>query len=227
MNDLSILTVNFNTPEFIFTLNKSLRKRFPEFTNKLIVVDNGNVKLPEGNLTEMIVHYFDNELYKVLDELPLSKFPAAGNYNSAHHALTIDWAIKNLVKTKYLLLLDSDILFKENPLKYYEMIKNANAALLGFKRTTYKVPCIAPWCCFIDVEKMKKHNFSFFDFNRILYVNDNLTHDTGASLYEDFINAGEKIIEIPDNLYYLHFKGGSVFNDKCKQWIIKNENLWK
>lgn len=227
-NDLSIMTVNFNTPFFIHSLNKSIRKWAKWFNGKLIVLDNSTKveKLPNIDTEELSIKHIDNSIYECIDKLPKSKYKVAGNYNSARHCITIDFGIKNFVNTKYLMLLDSDILFKTDFFKYFNKFRESDASLMGYKRTTYKIPCIAPWCCFINVEKMKSNNISFFDFNRILYVNDNLTHDTGASLYEDFVNIGEKVLELEDNLYYKHFKGGSVEIEKCKKWLIDNSELW-
>ncbi len=228
MDNLTILTVNFNTPEYIFALSKSLIKFFPEYKNSLIVVDNSTKKVyAEGTYNNLKIVYFDNNNYKELEELKPSKYPAAGNYNSAHHSLTLDWSIKNLVKTDYLLLLDSDIVFTKQIKPYYDEFVKNDYALYGFKRTTYKCPTIAPWCCFINVKKMRELNINYYDFNRILYVNDNLTHDTGASLYEDFIKAGCKIKETQDNYFWLHFKGGSVFKDRGMMWLKQHSQYWK
>ena len=227
MDNLTLLTVNFNTPEYIFALSKSIKKFFPEYKNKLIVVDNSTRKTFDAGMTgDLNVVYFDDTLYKELEALPPSKYTIAGNYNSAHHCLTIGWAINNLVKTDYLLLLDSDIVFTKNVKPFFDDFINNDYSLYGFKRTTYKCPAIAPWCCFINVKKMRDLNITYYDFNRILYVNDNLTHDTGASLYEDFVRAGCKIKETPNNYFWLHFKGGSVFKDRGILWLNQHRQYW-
>ena len=50
--------------------------------------------------------------------------------------------------------------------------------------------------------------------------------DTGASVYEDVVNAGLKIVETPDNTYYRHFKGGSVFKENGLNWLLSNARVW-
>ena len=228
MDNLTILTVNFNTPDYIYALVKSLHKYASWYKKPLIVVDNSTRKvLPQGNACGMDVVYFDTHNYSVLQALPKSRYAAAGNYNSAHHSITIDWAIKNLVKTPYVLLVDSDIVFTRDFRSNYDLFVSGGYALAGYKRTQYACPTIAPWCCFINVKKMVELGLSYFDFNRILYVNDNLTHDTGASLYEDFKKHNLPVLETPDNLFWLHFKGGSVFKDKGIAWLVRNSQYWR
>lgn len=211
-SNLSIMTVNFNTPEFIFALYNSLKKQNSWFQGTFYVIDNSDIKvLSKFNSKEIEIYHFDNNLYHFLDILPKSKYKVAGNYNSARHAFTIDWGIKNIIKTDHLLLLDSDIILnKDIEFLYREFVAN-NYALMGYKRTTYEKFCIAPWFCFINVKMMRELDLNYFDQNRILYVNDNLKYDTGASLYEDFISHNKKIKEYNnDNEFYIHLKGGSV-----------------
>ena len=225
-NNLSILTVNFNTSEYIFALNKSLRKYNKWYSSPITVYDNSTKKeLPEGDCGELDIKYVDDKIYEVLNKLPKSKYPAAGNYNSARHTKTIDMILSEC-KSDYCLLVDSDIIFKQNFKPLFDDIVKNDYFLMGFKRTTYKKHCIAPWACFINLKKYRELNLSFFDFNRILYVNDNLDYDTGASLYEDAIKNHLKIKELPDNSFYIHFKGGSVFKEKGLKWLKDNIKIW-
>ena len=225
-NDLAIITVNFNTPEYIFALNKSLRKYNPWYKEKLIVYDNSIKKVLPDVITDVLdVRYVEDKIYECLDKLPPSKYPAAGKYNSARHTLTIDKILKEC-KADYCLLVDSDIIFKNNFQKLFEDFTKNDYFLMGYKRTTYKKHCIAPWCCFINLKKFREYSLNFFDFNRIIYVNDNLDYDTGSSLYEDAIKNNLKIKELPDNSFYIHFKGGSVFKENGLNWLKQNYKLW-
>ncbi len=222
----AILTVNFNTPEYIFALNKSLRKYNSWYKGNLIVYDNSTEKvLPDGITDCFDVRYVDNTIYECLDKLPPSKYPAAGRYNSARHTLTIDKMLKEC-DTDYCLLVDSDIIFTRDFHNLFDDFVKNDYFMMGYKRTTYKKHCIAPWCCFINLKKFREYNFNFFDFNRILYVQDNLEYDTGASIYEDAITNNLKMKELPDNSFYIHFKGGSVFKENGLNWLRKNYKLW-
>lgn len=226
MDNLTIMTVNFNTPEFIYTLVSSYKKYNSWCKEKIYVIDNGCVKdIPEGEYSDFILEDFDKSLYRDLEQY--SKNSKEKTLASAHHAFTIDWFIKNRVKTDYLLLIDSDIIFKrsfENELK--EFIEN-DYGLMGFERTTYSCHCIAPWACFINVKKMKDLKLNYFDINRILFVNDNDTHDTGASLFEDFRKNDVKIKSTADNTFYIHLKGGSLNKKKRVDFIRKYKDIWK
>lgn len=219
-NNLTIFTVNHNTPLLIYALAKSLRKQNPWCNSTLHVIDNSNKKeLPEVHNSNFIVEYFDNDLYKQLETYAArSKDKTLG---SAHHAFTIDWFIKNRVATDYLLLVDSDIVFTANFEKYFEEFVKNDYLLMGYKRTTYKCPTIAPWCCFVNVKKIKELRLNYFDINRILYVNNNYTHDTGASLYEDAIGLNCKIKELPNNLFTQHLKCGSSSPQRHKSFLSR------
>lgn len=219
-NNLTIFAVNHNTPLLIYALNKSLRKQNPWCNSVLHIIDNSNKKeLPEVHTNDFIVEYFDNNLYKPLETYAIgSKDKTLG---SAHHAFTIDWFIKNRVDTDYLLLVDSDIVFTANFEKYFnEFVKN-DYLLMVYKRTAYKCPTIAPWCCFANVKKIKELRLNYFDINRILYVNNNYTHDTGASLYEDAIRLNCKIKELPNNLFTQHLKCGSGSPQRHKSFLSR------
>lgn len=225
-NNISIMTVNYNTPEFIFTLISSFKK-YNKWckTLKIDVIDNGvNKELPEGSFDNFTVKYFDKKLYSFLEKYKYKSKDKT--LASAHHSYTIDWYIKNVCKTDYLLILDSDIIFTRSfETELNDFIKN-NYFLMGFERTNYKCHCIAPWACFLNIKKMKEQKLSYFDINRILYVNGNVTHDTGASLYEDAIKLNNKIKKTKDNTFYLHLKGGSLDRSKRMKFILKYKKIW-
>lgn len=231
INDLTIATVNFNTPEYIHALAHSIAKYTPSYHNALYVVDNGTTnRLPNGRLTMngicmLDVHHVDTSIYTDIDKLPPSKYPAAGSYNSARHAKTIDWMM-NRITTKYMLLVDSDVVIIQNIESIINDFINSHATLMGYKRTTYKHPCIAPWACLIDLQSIHAYNIKFYDATRMLYVHDLVDYDTGASFYEDVINNGLHCIETADNTYYRHFKGGSVYKEQGLAWLSKNLKVW-
>lgn len=221
MNQLTIVTVNHNTPFLIYTLLRSLHKYNAWYKNPLYVIDNSTIHtLPQVQTQDIVIEYFDNTLYAGLERYArTSKEPTLA---SAHHAFTVDWFIRNRVNTDYLLLVDSDILFTRSCLPYFQEFIHHNYALMGYERTTYAKHTIAPWCCFINIKKMKSHMFNYFDINRILYVNNNMQYDTGASLYEDFKIVNEPIKTIPDNLFTIHLKCGSNNPQKHDKFISEH-----
>ena len=231
INEITIATVNFNTPEYIFALARSIAKYNPNYTNPLLVIDNGNInRLPPvtckvDNVCGLSIHHVDNTIYNELNEMPISKYPAAGQYNSARHAKTIEYLLDKIT-TRYVLLVDSDVVIIQDIEPIVANFIKRGAALMGYKRTTYTHPCIAPWACLIDLQQIKNNNIHFYDANRMLYVNDLVDYDTGASFYEDIVNAGLKIVETPDNTYYRHFKGGSVFKENGLNWLLSNARVW-
>ena len=231
MNDLTIATVNFNTPEYIFALGHSLHKYNTWYVNDLLVFDNSLTnKIPSKRFTPnnnatMNVHHVPDVIYTDINKLPESKYPAAGKYNSARHAKTIMYLMEN-IQTKYLLLVDSDIVFTTNFMPVYDYFINSGAVLQGYLRTTYHHPCIAPWACWFNLDVIRQNHLKFYDATRMLYINDIVDYDTGASLYEDVHSLGLKCNYTKDNTFYRHFKGGSVFKDKGLQWLRDNINLW-
>ncbi len=230
-NDFTIATVNFNTPEYIHALAHSIAKYNPGYRNALYVVDNGTThRLPPGKLNMkglclLDVHHVDTSIYNDINQWPPSKYPAAGSYNSARHAKTIDWLMSR-IDTNYMLLVDSDVVIVQNIETIVNDFINSHATLMGYKRTTYKHPCIAPWACLIDLRSVRMNNIKFYDESRMLYAHDLVDYDTGASFYEDIIQKGLHCIETADNTYYRHFKGGSVFKAQGLAWLSNNLKVW-
>lgn len=131
------------------------------------------------------------------------------------------------ISTDYCLLVDSDVVFTVNFLDLFNTVSTNNIFLCGYERTTYKHHCIAPWCCLINMKLYNAYKLHFYDEQRILYINNCLDYDTGSSLYEDAKKLNLPIISTPDNLYYIHFKGGSVFKTAGLNWLNKNQYLWR
>ena len=117
-------------------------------------------------------------------------------------------------------------IFTRSFLPEFTRFKESHAFLMGYKRTTYHTPCIAPWCCFINMGQYRSYKLKFFDMTRMLYINDNRDYDTGGSLYEDAERLNLPIISTEDNTFYIHFKGGSVFKERGLLWLRKNQAIW-
>ena len=88
---------------------------------------------------------------------------------------------------------------------------------------------LAPWFTLVNAYKFNRLGLKYYDENRMLFVNNNTTHDTGAVFLEDCQCMGESIYELPDDTeYYIHYKGGSYMNkDNVMLWLHSNEHYWK
>lgn len=133
-------------------------------------------------------------------------------------------------KTKYGLLVDSDVIFKHKIDKLLEVMATNTAAIMGEiqgDRGGYRLhPRIAPWFCLIDVEQIKSKKIKFHDQTRIEKTNstyfykavplnpfiNNTTpfYDVGATFYEDINKCGMKILNAKGiSKYFTHYEGAS------------------
>ena len=225
-NELAIITVNFNTPEYIKPLVSSLKKSNPWVNTPVTVFDNSTInKLSEGSYNGYVVKHVPDYIYQDINNLPPSKYPAAGSYNSARHAITLQYAL-SLIDSDFCLIADSDIVFTVNFSKLFDTVKRSNSFMCGYERTTYTHRAIAPWCCILNMNLYRKYGMKYYDSSRMIYINDLTDYDTGASILEDAERFGFNIIKTPDNLYWVHFKGGSVFKQAGINWLNKNKHLW-
>lgn len=216
--NLTILTVNHDTPEFIYTLVSSYLKYNRNWLNTKITIIDNSVKshvFADGEYEHFTIETIDDSLYESLTKYcNTTKEPTLA---SAHHALTIDWFMKNRVNTDFLLIIDSDILFTRSFEQEYNEFVKSSCIMSGFKRITYIKPCIAPWACFINMRLVKQYRLNYFDINRILYVNNNMQYDTGASFFEDCVKNGCKVNALEkDNTFYLHMKRWYIEHNKTQ-----------
>ena len=229
-NELTIATVNFNTPTYLMPLTNSLRKSNPWYIGKINVYDNGDVKtIEEGETLAYIGHFIDNDvLYKEFNTMKEPNDPGCRHFCSAKHCKTIDYIIKN-TKTKYILICDTDVIFTKNFKELFETFKNENYAVCSYiKKPNGYSDRLAPWFTFMDIEQLENNNINYYDEKRMLFVNGNNKDDTGAVLLQDCIKNDLKILEIPeDNYYYYHFKGGSYLPfEIVKKWLMKYKEYW-
>lgn len=222
LDQLTILTASFNNNLLTGMMLKSFKKQVGKLPN-VVIVDNGNKTPVDDNLKECF-NVIDNFNYKLLsNELQSSR----------NHCKSIDYALKNCIKTKWVLLVDNDVLF-------YPELKNF---LINLDETKYDAigeigwditppNRLFPYFCLINVEKFNKENLNYFDRNRIVSFNmpnhtdpikDNL-YDTGYSFLEDIKN-NWKIFNIKISNYCNHLKGASLRNKDYLLWLKNNKNL--
>jgi glycosyltransferase involved in cell wall biosynthesis len=119
------------------------------------------------------------------------------------------------ITSKYVLLVDSDVLFLEDIEKPYKLFKDGGFALMGEVvgdrggKSLY--PRVNPWFCFIDLEQLKKHGIKFYDKERTdKSKNTERVYDIGSTMFEDVVNADLMVANVKlENKYFKHYEGMS------------------
>ena len=207
MLDLTLATCNYNTPEILETMLKSWKQVNGDVTNKCLVVDNSTEKASYKFLEK-------NKIWHV-------KNPGGTHPNGVQIAL-------DMVKTKYMLLVDTDIIFKKNLLEVFSQYVSMNYNMVGevcgdrggfqlFRR-------VNPWFCLIDVEFVNYYSIRFTDMNRIratrsegFFKNNPIAvnagakqYDVGATFLEDVMKHNGAVYNIRlEDEYFKHFEGMS------------------
>ncbi len=208
ITDLTLLTCNYNTNDLLLTMLKTFFCNIQQLI-PIIIVDNSD-REPISKLCKTLFTVIDNTNYQI-----------TGNYNqpSKNHSASIDYALKNLIETKYCLLCDTDIIFKGDIDKFIEYRHDYN--VIGTIQETGVPPeRIVPFCCLIDIKKFKDDNINYYDPKRCIknavsgIITNGYEYDTGASFYED-IKDSWKIKNITNTSdYYEHIGHGSFSNFK-------------
>jgi hypothetical protein len=209
MKDLSLITCSFETPLITETMLKSFKSIHNEF-------DSMNIVIMENSR--------DEETRNMLDSYGIPYVKNSGGT----HSKSMDIAFEKC-KTKYALVVDTDIIFKKNIVPVFGMIQNNKIDLCGLEcgdRGGYKLMTrIHPWFMFVNVEKINKLGIKFHDEDRInktqsqgFYQNvpinniklDEPMYDVGSTFYEDVKNHGLKIANTPViQNWFQHYEGSS------------------
>jgi hypothetical protein len=120
----------------------------------------------------------------------------------------------NLVKTRYILLVDSDILFLKDIRGPFEKFKDGGFALMGEVvgdrggKSLY--PRVNPWFCFMDLDQLKNNNIQFYDHHRTKVLKSEKIYDIGSTMFEDVIKAGLTVADVKlEGKYFKHYEGMS------------------
>lgn len=189
INDLTIITCSFNTP----FVTENMLKSFQYIHNKkqkIILIENSNI--------------IDENQFLSKNNIPFIVI------DTKTHIASIDYAIK-ICKTRYALLIDTDIIFLKNIESLFQKIQNQNFTLIGelSKVVPGKVlkKRICPWFCFINIENVNKNNINFYDDSRL---GADKHYDVGSSFFEDINNKKLNIGIINQNSgYFKHYIGMS------------------
>lgn len=235
IEDLTLITCSYNTPIITETMLKSFKQMHSELSNmNILIIENST----------------NNETQLILDSNKISYIKNPGGT----HSKSLDNAFRNC-KTKYALVVDTDIIFKRNVTTIFKKIKESNVHLCGIAcgdRGGFKLmPRIHPWFMFVDVEEVRNNNIKFHDKIRIKNTRSELfygncpinniisTHpmyDVGCSFYEDIKNANLNICNIPSlENWFVHYEGSSWqrnsddahFKELGKQvWDAYQKEIW-
>jgi len=198
--DLTILTCNYNTPELIVNLLKSVKSTSSQLPN--VVVMNTS----EGNSDLLI-------------ENGIPHF----NFRNGIHGEAVNLGFQK-IKTRYVLLVDSDVIFLQDFSKAFERFKSGKFTLMGKVVGDCGVvslhPRVEPWYCFIDLDVLKKHKIKFFDRDR--HMQRHLQHvdtlyDVGSTMFEDVLRNNLTVGDVDlSGKYFKHYGGMSWHVEKFK-----------
>lgn len=192
MNDLTIVSCNYNTNDLILNLVKSIKNTCSEKYD-ILIINTGSGSTP---YEEMAYGASYNDMW------------------DSSHGEGVNRAMR-MVKTRYMLLVDSDVLFLQDIQKPYQAFKDGDYALMGEvvgdrggKRIHQRVN---PWFCFIDNHKLLEWNIKFYDHYRSKVNNaSDKIYDIGCTMFEDVLSKNLTIADVKlENKYFKHYEGMS------------------
>lgn len=194
MNDLTILTCNYNTPHQIDNLLKSVKLTSSQLP-KIVMMNTSNID--------------ECELPLQLNSIPYY------NARGFSHGEAVNLAFKKIT-TKYVLLVDSDVLFLKDFKPAFDKFKSSGLTLMGKVvgdcggKQLY--PRVEPWYCFINLENLKRHKIEFFNIEKTRESKQSggRVYNVGSTMFEAVENAGLLIGDVDlENKYFKHYGGMS------------------
>lgn len=195
MSDLSIVVCNHDTPDLIKNLVTSI-KNVSITVPEILVIETGDSKKKLG-WEDMIQGGVSYHRY----------------YNQSHgNGVNRSF---DLVRTRYMLLVDSDVLLLDDIEKPFNLFKDGGFTLMGEVvgdrggKSLY--PRVNPWFCFMDLEQLKKHGIKFYDKERTdKSKKSGRVYDIGSTMFEDVVNADLMVANVKlENKYFKHYEGMS------------------
>jgi hypothetical protein len=119
-----------------------------------------------------------------------------------------------MVDTKYMLLVDSDVLFLKDIKHPFEKFKESGLTLMGEVvgdrggKSIYDR--VNPWFCFMNLDDLKSNNIKFYDHHRTKVLKSEKIYDIGCSMFEDVVGKGLWVGDAKmENKYFKHYEGMS------------------
>ena len=189
--DITLLTCNYNTPELVINLLKS-------------------VKTTCKNLPNVVVMDTSSSNSEALNDLGITNYL----FRNGIHGEAVNLGLQK-IKTRYVLLVDSDVIFLKDFSPAFERFKSSNLTIMGkvvgdcAGKKLY--PRVEPWYCFIDLFQLKSKKISFFDRDRSKKdKSKERIYDIGSTIFEDISNAGLLIGDVDlEGKYFKHYGGMS------------------
>lgn len=216
LEDLTLISCSYNTPDVTETMIKSFKYVENQYLvhNKIriLISENSTNELTENMLIKNGIDYIRNPAFT--------------------HSEGVQSLLDNC-KTKYALLVDTDIIFKLSISPLVELMENTDATLMGEvcgNRGGYNLkPRVHPWFCLINVDNIKKYKIKFTDVNRItksnsshfykhvpildnnVKIDPNISlYDVASTFYEDILFHNLKVVPYNEiNKWFTHYEGTS------------------
>jgi hypothetical protein len=133
--------------------------------------------------------------------------------NTIYHSPSVDYLLKK-VKTKYCLLVDTDVIFLKSNNDLFKKFIDSRAIVMGkIFQHPRKRPRIDPCYMLVDVERINKEGVKFHDANRTDASgadSNGIEYNVGSSFLEDIRKKDLKILDYDgEGMYYKHYGGMS------------------
>jgi hypothetical protein len=149
-NDLTIVCCSYNTPDVFELCLKSFVFHHGNGPHRIVIIENST-----GLATQELLD---------LNNIPYLKNPGGT------HSLSVELGL-GLVKTRYALLIDTDVLFKQPIDAVFRFFQQQQFTLLGEVQADrggfLLYPRVAPYFCLIDMAPIRSAKIRFHDEERI------------------------------------------------------------
>jgi len=157
-DNLTLFTCTYNSNFLLKIMVMSFFKQIKKDI-QVVILDNGNKEPCDSNFAEQFT-VIDNKNYKLT--------PYFKDNISQNHCASIDYALKNCIKTKYVLLCDCDIIFKKSIKTFFDYLDTLEdfdcIGEVGYD--VFPPNRLFPYFCLINVDKFKSDNINYFDKKR-------------------------------------------------------------
>ena len=227
MNNLTIISCSYNSPWLLRNMIHYIKK-FYDISDILICENSDNV----DDLKENVL-FLENEGIKYI----INNYKKRQHFDDHAHGVRL---LFDNVKTKYALLLDTDIELKKNINDILDMMESNNAVAAGYIGNRLNTRTrIYPWFMLVNIEMIKKYE---------LYFNEEQVHseytlseqnkprpDTGSQFLEECFENKLPVLKINDvcedynhTPWHIHHEGLSWSEKRSENAIFthrQNKNI--
>ena len=230
----TIAIIHYNTPELTEACIKSLRKVGCQWP--IVILDNSDER--PFKLKMKGVKVLNNTKGKIIDfDKFLSDYPDRSGKRcvSVRHMLSIE-KLFDLIPDGFLLV-ESDILLKENP----EFLWQEKYVAVGKEQEhhgyLHHISRLLPMLCYFNVPLIREHGLKYHDPSRSFGLQKDPKcrgnwYDTGASFLEDIRRNPDVKALLYSHLQrrYEHYRHASWQEgegpDRQREWLEKYKGLW-